>query len=44
MELPLDRQDVVTILDALHRAHWKLDKILVLLGDDDEEEAEEADS
>jgi hypothetical protein len=38
-ELPLDREDVVTIMEALFDANWKLDLlILELLGEDDEEE------
>jgi hypothetical protein len=38
-ELPLDREDVVTIMKALFDAHWKLDlSILELLGENDEEE------
>jgi hypothetical protein len=37
-ELPLDREDVVTIMEALFDANWKLDLLLEELGEDDEEE------
>ena len=44
MEVPIDREDVVVTMGSLHRAQWKLDRILMLLEDDDEEEADEADA
>lgn len=38
-ELPLDRGDVTAIMEALLDVNWKLDRIvLYLLGDEDEEE------
>jgi hypothetical protein len=37
-ELPLDREDVVTIMGARFDLNWKLDLILELLLEDDEEE------
>ena len=38
-ELPLDREDVVTIMKALFDANRKLDRLIIeLLGEDDEEE------
>jgi hypothetical protein len=45
VELPLDREDVVTIMTSLMRLDAKLDRVLGLLEDDDEEEEEgQADS
>jgi hypothetical protein len=38
-ELPIDRGDVVAILEALFDINRKLDRILELLGDDEAEEA-----
>ncbi|MFN2468312.1 MAG: hypothetical protein ABR521_09335 [Gaiellaceae bacterium] len=43
-ELPLDREDVVTIMRSLLRLNWKIDSVLELLEDDDEEEETEADA
>jgi len=43
-EPPIDREDVLAIMRSLIRAHAKLDKILELLGEDDEEEEAEEDS
>jgi hypothetical protein len=37
-EAPMDRDDVVVIMSSLIEAHWKLDRILELLGDDEAEE------
>ena len=38
-EPPIDRDDVVTIMEALFDANWKLDRLIIeLLGEDDEEE------
>jgi hypothetical protein len=40
-ELPLERGDVVSIMESLLDVNWKLDRILGFLEDvDDEEEAE----
>lgn len=40
-ELPLDRGDVVSIMESLLDVNWKLDRILAFLEDVDEEEEEE---
>jgi hypothetical protein len=38
-ELPRDREDVVTIMEALFDSNWKLDLLIrELLGENDEEE------
>lgn len=37
-ERPVDREDVVAIMESLLDAQWKLDRILELLGDDEAEE------
>jgi len=39
-ELPLDRGDVVSIMEALLDVNWKLDLILEHLEGEDEEEEE----
>lgn len=38
-ELPLERDDVVSIMESLLNVNWKLDRILELLEEDEEEEA-----
>jgi hypothetical protein len=44
VELPLDRDDVVTIMVTLARIDGKLDRVLELLEDEDEEEEGQADA
>jgi hypothetical protein len=39
-EFPLDRADVVSIMESLLDVNWKLDRILALLEDEDEAEEE----
>jgi hypothetical protein len=39
---PIDREDVVAIMTSLMRLHLKADTILEYLGEDDEEEEDEA--
>jgi hypothetical protein len=43
VDAEIERGDVRAIMLALLDVHWKLDRILVILGDDGEEE-EEADA
>ncbi|MEJ7569494.1 MAG: hypothetical protein WKF41_14665 [Gaiellaceae bacterium] len=38
MELPLDRGDVVSIMESLLDVNWKLDRILGFLEGEDEAE------
>ena len=38
MELPLDRGDVVSIMESLLDVNWKLDRILEFLEGEDEAE------
>jgi hypothetical protein len=40
MELPLDRGDVVSIMESLLDVNWKLDRILDFLEGTDEAEEE----
>lgn len=37
-ETPLDRGDVLAIMESLLDVNWKLDRILELLGDDEAQE------
>jgi hypothetical protein len=35
---PIEREDVLVIMNSLLEAHWKLDRILEVLGADEAEE------
>jgi hypothetical protein len=43
-KLPLDRDDVVTIMGALFDIHVDIEHVISLLEEDDEEEAQEEDT
>jgi hypothetical protein len=43
-ELPLDREDVATILGAMFDIHLDVERVIRLLEEDDEEEAQEDDA
>jgi len=43
-ELPLDREDVVTIMESLFDIRADVRRVIRLLEEDDEEEAEEDDA